>query len=144
MDYKLELVIVPVSNVDDAKSFYIERVGFELHVDHRAGDEFRVVQLTPPGSACAIAIGQGITSAAPGSVRGLHLMVTDIGVARAELLARGVDVGELRHIESGIWSAGAHPERRDYDTFAEFADPDGNTWLLQERGHDASAPVSPA
>ncbi len=144
MDYKLELVIVPVSDVDRAKSFYIEQAGFDLHIDHRAGDDFRVVQLTPPGSACSIAVGLGITNAAPGSVRGLHLMVTDIVAARDELLGRGVNVGALRHIEAGRWSAGAHPERRDYNTFADFADPDGNTWLLQERGHDASALVSRA
>ena len=142
MDYKLELVIVPVSDVDRAKTFYIEQAGFDLHVDHRAGDEFRVVQLTPPGSACSIAVGLGITSAAPGSVRGLHLMVTDIVAARDELLARRVDVSELRHIEAGVWSEGPHPERRDYNSFADFADPDGNTWLLQERGYDAPGLVA--
>ena len=136
MDYRLELVILPVSDVDRAKSFYVDRAGFDLLVDHRAGDSFRVVQLTPPGSPCSIAIGLGITDAAPGSVRGLHLMVTDILAAREELLARGVEVGELRHLEAGVWSAGPHPERRDYNAFAEFADPDGNTWLLQERGHE--------
>ena len=134
MDYKLELVIVPVADVDRAKSFYVEQAGFDLHVDHRAGDSFRVVQLTPPGSACSIAVGLGITDAAPGSVRGLHLMVSDIVAAREQLLARGVEVGELRHIEAGVWSAGPHPQRRDYNTFAEFADPDGNTWLCRSAG----------
>jgi catechol 2,3-dioxygenase-like lactoylglutathione lyase family enzyme len=143
MEFKLELVILPVSDVDRAKSFYIEQAGFDLHVDHSAGDNFRVVQLTPPGSLCSIAIGVGITTAASGSVRGLHLMVTDIVAARDELLARGVDVGELRHVEAGTWAAGVHPERRDYSTFADLADPDGNTWLLQERGHDASTSGSP-
>jgi catechol 2,3-dioxygenase-like lactoylglutathione lyase family enzyme len=135
MDYKLELVIVPVADVDRAKAFYLEQAGFDLNVDHRAGDDFRVVQLTPPGSACAIAVGTGISSSTPGSVRGLHLMVTDIVAARDELIARGIEVGELRHIEAGTWSPGPHPERNDYNTFADFADPDGNTWLLQERGH---------
>ena len=138
MDFKLELVIVPVADVDGAKSFYIEQAGFHLEVDHRAGEDFRVVQMTPPGSACSIAVGTGISSAAPGSVRGLHLVVTDIDAARSELVARGVGVGEVRHVEAGSWSPGAHPERRDYSSFADFADPDGNTWLLQERGHTAA------
>src|SRR5215468_869463 len=118
MDYLLELVIVPVSDVDRAKAFYTDQAGFELHVDHRAGDDFRVVQLNPPGSSCSIAIGTGITDAEPGSVRGLHLMVTDIVGARDELLAQGVEVGELRHIADGAWTSGPHPERGDYNTFA--------------------------
>jgi catechol 2,3-dioxygenase-like lactoylglutathione lyase family enzyme len=138
MDLKLELVIVPVADVDRAKQFYTEQAGFGLDVDHRAGDDFRIVQLTPPGSACSIAVGTGITNAEPGSVRGLHLVVTDIVAAHDALVAGGVEVGELRHFEAGTWSAGVHPERRDYHTFADFADPDGNTWLLQERGHSAS------
>jgi catechol 2,3-dioxygenase-like lactoylglutathione lyase family enzyme len=135
MDYKLELVIVPVGDVDRAKAFYTEQAGFDLHVDHRAGDDFRVVQVVPPGSSCAIAFGNGITDAAPGSTRGLHLMVTDIVAARDELTARGVEVGGIRHIEAGVWSEGVHPQRNDYNSFADFADPDGNTWLLQERGY---------
>jgi catechol 2,3-dioxygenase-like lactoylglutathione lyase family enzyme len=135
MNYMLELVIVPVSDVDRAKAFYMEQAGFELHVDHRAGDDFRVVQLNPPGSACSIAIGTGITEMTPGSVKGLHLVVTDIVAARDELAARGVDVVNLRHMKDGAWTDGPHPERADYNTFAEFRDPDGNLWLLQERGH---------
>jgi len=135
IDYKLELVVVPVADVDRAKAFYVEQAGFELHVDHRAGDSFRVVQLNPSGSQCSIAVGTGITDAAPGSVRGLHLVVSDIVAARDELLSRGVAVGELRHMGDAGWSAGPHPERRDYATFASFSDPDGNTWLLQERGY---------
>ena len=135
MDFKLELVLVPVSDVDRAKTFYTEQAGFELHVDHRAGDDFRVVQLNPPGSACSIAVGTGITSAEPGSVRGLHLMVTDIVQARDELVARGVEVSDVRYMEDGTWSPGPHPQRNDYNSFADFADPDGNTWVLQERGH---------
>jgi catechol 2,3-dioxygenase-like lactoylglutathione lyase family enzyme len=132
VDLKLELVLVPVSDVDRAKTFYIEKAGFNLDVDHRAGDEFRVVQLTPPGSACSISIGTGITDAAPGSVRNLHLVVSDIDAARAELLERGVDVSELRHFESGRWVPGPDPQRRDYSSFAFFSDPDGNSWVLQE------------
>ncbi len=132
MDFKLELVLLPVSDVDRAKTFYTEQAGFNLDVDHRAGDEFRVVQLTPPGSACSITIGTGITDAVPGSVRGTHLVVADIEAARAELVGRGVDVGEVRHLESGGWVPGPDPERRDYGSFADFRDPDGNSWVLQE------------
>jgi catechol 2,3-dioxygenase-like lactoylglutathione lyase family enzyme len=133
MDLKLELVLIPVSDVDRAKAFYTEKVGFNLDVDHRAGDEFRVVQMTPSGSACSITIGIGITDAAPGSYRGTHLVVTDIEAARAELVGRGVDVSEIRHMGSGGWEPGPDPERRDYGSFADFSDPDGNTWVLQER-----------
>ena len=135
MDYTLELVIVPVSDVDRAKTFYTEQAGFDVHVDHRADDDFRVVQLNPPGSACSIAIGTGISDMTPGSVKGLHLMVTDIVAARDELAARGVDVVKLRYLKDGAWADGPHPERADYNTFAEFRDPDGNLWLLQERGY---------
>jgi catechol 2,3-dioxygenase-like lactoylglutathione lyase family enzyme len=132
MDFKLELVLLPVSDVDRAKTFYTEKVGFNLDVDHRASDEFRVVQMTPPGSACSITIGIGITDAAPGSVRGLHLVVSDIEAARAELVERGVDVSEPRHFDSGTWAPGPDPEHRDYNSFADFSDPDGNSWILQE------------
>lgn len=137
MNYALELVLVPVADVDRAKAFYLDQAGFELHVDHSAGDNFRVVQLNPPGSACSIAIGTGITDAAPGSVRGLHLVVTDIVAARDELTARGVEVSEIRHIDDGQWSSGPHPTRNDYNSFSGFTDPDGNTWVLQERGYTA-------
>jgi len=139
MDLKLELVLIPVADVDRAKAFYTERAGFHLDVDHRSGDGFRVVQMTPPGSACAISVGIGITDAAPGSVKGLHLVVTDIVAARAELVKRGVDVSEIRHLGDGGWAAGPHPGRVDYSSFADFSDPDGNTWILQERGHSSSA-----
>lgn len=135
MDLKLELVLVPVSDVDRAKIFYTEKAGFKLDVDHRAGEDFRVVQMTPPGSACSISIGIGITDAAPGSVRGLHLVTSNIVAARAELVERGVDVSEVRHLESGSWVPGPDPQRRDYDSFADFRDPDGNSWVLQEVGH---------
>src|SRR6058998_3923126 len=131
MDLKLELVLIPVSDVDRAKAFYTEKVGFKLDVDHRASEEFRVVQMTPPGSAASITIGIGITDAAPGSYRGTHLVVTDIEAARAELVDRGVDVSEIRHFASGDWQAGADPQHEDYGSFADFKDPDGNTWVLQ-------------
>ena len=132
MDMKLELVLIPVTDVDRAKAFYVEKAGFNLDVDHRASDAFRVVQMTPPGSACSVTIGIGITDATPGSVRGVHLVVTDIDAARAELVGRGVDVSEVRHFASGAWAPGSDPEHRDYASFADFADHDGNTWVLQE------------
>jgi catechol 2,3-dioxygenase-like lactoylglutathione lyase family enzyme len=131
MDMKLEVIVLPVSDVDRAKAFY-ERAGFRLDVDHQAGDEFRVVQLTPPGSECSISIGTGITQAAPGGVQGLHLVVTDIEAARAELVGGGVDVSDVFHFGPEGQSTGPDPERRDYGSFASFSDPDGNGWLLQE------------
>jgi catechol 2,3-dioxygenase-like lactoylglutathione lyase family enzyme len=139
MDLKLELVLMPVSDVDRAKAFYVEKVGFNLDVDHEASDEFRVVQMTPPGSACSITIGIGITDAAPGSVRGTHLVVSDIQAARDELVGRGVEVSEIRHFDSGTWSPGPDPNHSDYNSFADFSDPDGNTWVLQERRNDPGA-----
>jgi catechol 2,3-dioxygenase-like lactoylglutathione lyase family enzyme len=125
-------VLIPVADVDRAKAFYVERAGFNLDVDHQASEEFRVVQMTPPGSACSITIGKGITDAAPGSVRGTHLVVSDIEAARAELIDRGVEVSDIRHFESGEWLPGPDPAHRDYNSFADFSDPDGNTWVLQE------------
>ena len=130
MDWKLELIVVPASDVDRAKAFYIENAGFDLLVDHRAGDAFRVVQLTPPGSACSIAIMRSPERA--GSLQGLHLVVSDIDAARAELVARGTDVSGLFHVELGTRVPGADPERRDYNSFFSFSDPDGNGWMVQE------------
>jgi len=138
MDYKLELVLIPVSDVDKAKEFYTEKVGFNLDVDHRAGDNFRVVQLTPPGSACSISIGVGITSATPGSYVGTHLVVSDIVAAHEELTKRGVEVSEVRHMAGGQWQPGPDPNRTPYGSFADFKDPDGNTWVLQERSASTS------
>jgi catechol 2,3-dioxygenase-like lactoylglutathione lyase family enzyme len=132
MDYKLELVLVPVSDVDRAKEFYTEKVGFNLDVDHRAGDEFRVVQMTPPGSACSISVGVGITDATPGSVTGLHLVVADIAAARVELVDRGVEVSDIFHFGPEGRASGPDPSRSKYNSFADFKDPDGNTWVLQE------------
>jgi catechol 2,3-dioxygenase-like lactoylglutathione lyase family enzyme len=126
--------LVPVSDVDRAKAFYSDKVGFAVHVDHKAGDNFRVVQLDPPGSACSISIGVGITDAEPGSTKGLHLVVRDIEAARAELVRRGVEVSDIRHMTPEGWKPGPHPEHSDYESFADFSDPDGNTWVLQERG----------
>lgn len=134
MDLKLELVLIPVSDVDRAQDFYVENMGFNLDVDHNVNEEFRVVQMTPPGSACSITIGKGMTEATPGSYRGTHLVVTDIEAARAELVGRGVEVSEIRHFDpkSGGWASGPDPARSDYNSFADFSDPDGNSWILQE------------
>ncbi|HVA86263.1 MAG TPA: VOC family protein [Candidatus Saccharimonadales bacterium] len=138
MEYKLELVVVPVSDVDRAKAFYLEQAGFDLLVDHQAGD-FRVVQMTPHGSACSIAIMRN-TDGAAGSVQGLHLVVTDIDAARAELVERGVDASELFHFDAGGQVPGPDPDRRSYGTFLSFHDPDGNGWLVQEvKGTTATA-----
>jgi catechol 2,3-dioxygenase-like lactoylglutathione lyase family enzyme len=137
MDYKLELVLIPVSDVDRAKAFYTDQLGFALDVDTNPTEGFRVVQMTPPGSACSITIGTGLTDAAPGSYRGTHLVVTDIEAARAELVERGVDVSEIRHFDrsAGEWKPGPDPDRADYGSFADFRDPDGSSWVLQEVGH---------
>ena len=136
MDLKLELVLLPVTDVDRAKAFYADQAGFAVHVDHRAGDQFRVVQMDPPGSACSIAFGIGISDVTPGTVHGLHLVVTDIEAARAELTGRGVEVSEIRHMTAAGWAPGVQPERGNYESFADFSDPDGNTWVLQEVGHN--------
>jgi catechol 2,3-dioxygenase-like lactoylglutathione lyase family enzyme len=149
MNYELQVVTVPVTDVDRAAAFYTQRAGFRLDVDYQPTAGFRVVQLTPPGSACSIQIGTGLTDAAPGSARTTYLAVTDIEAARRELTDRGVDVSGVRHKSPvdgwrGTWKAGLDPERRDYASLAGFADPDGNTWVLQEIGFrqpgSASAP----
>jgi catechol 2,3-dioxygenase-like lactoylglutathione lyase family enzyme len=132
MEMRLELVLVPVTDVDRAKAFYTEKCGFGVDVDHSAGDEFRVVQMTPPGSACSISVGKGITKAAPGSVENLHLVVKDIQAVRDELASRGVDIGEVSHFEGGGMVPGPDPEDRPFGSFAFFSDPDGNSWALQQ------------
>jgi predicted enzyme related to lactoylglutathione lyase len=132
MEYRYELTVIPVSDVDRAKEFYGERLGWNVDGDHRAGDSFRVVQLTPPGSAASITVGAGIPQAAPGSYQGMHLVVDDIEAARAELVDRGVDVSEPFHFGSAGQTPGLHPQREDYGTFLTFSDPDGNRWLVQE------------
>ncbi|MGG7510731.1 VOC family protein [Plantibacter sp. YIM 135249] len=136
---KLEVLVIPVSDVDRAKAFY-ERIGFRLDADFPAGDSFRVVQLTPPGSEASIIFGDGVSAAAPGSTQGLHLIVSDIVAAREELAARGVDISDVWHDADGVFHhagsanrvPGPHPERADYASFASFEDPDGNGWILQE------------
>jgi catechol 2,3-dioxygenase-like lactoylglutathione lyase family enzyme len=133
LDMKLEVVVIPVADVDRAKHFY-GGLGWRLDADFAFGDDFRVVQFTPPGSPCSIHFGKGVTSAAPGSAQGLYLVVSDIEAARAELVARGVDVSEITH-RTGPGQAplpGPHPERQSYASFASFSDPDRNSWLLQE------------
>jgi catechol 2,3-dioxygenase-like lactoylglutathione lyase family enzyme len=140
MDYQLEVITLSVSDVDQAAAFYTQQAGFNLDVDYHPVDTFRVVQLTPPGSACSIQIGVGLTDAPPGSARALHLAVTDIEAAHRELTERGVKVGSIRHKSpvddwKGDWASGPDPDRRDYASFADFTDPDGNTWMLQEIGY---------
>ena len=131
MDWKLELVVVPVSDVDRAKDFYAGKLGFEVDNDTRVGDDLRVVQLTPPGSACSIAIGTGIAEMVAGSLEGLQLVVPDVGAARAELVGRGVEVGEVQAFVDGAW-VDAAPPFDDWNAFVFFRDPDGNGWAVQQ------------
>ena len=136
----VEVITLPVSDVERALRFYVDRVGFLLDVDYSPTDEFRVVQLTPPGSRCSIQIGKGITNAPPGSVGNLYLVVTDLEATRTSLLQRGVAVSEITHkTPVGEWDGGfgpgLDPARGDYASFAHFSDPDGNSWVLQERGY---------
>jgi catechol 2,3-dioxygenase-like lactoylglutathione lyase family enzyme len=138
VDMKLEVVVIPVSDVDRAKRFYLS-MGWRLDADFASGDNWRVVQVTPPGSACSFFFGKGITKATPGSVQGLLLIVDDIEAARAELIGYGVDVSEVFHFEGGLHFTGTQgrlpgpdPEGRSYFTWASFSDPDGNGWLFQE------------
>ena len=132
VDMKLELVIIPVSDVDRAKRFY-NSLGWRLDADLVRGHDFRIVQFTPPGSPCSIQFGIGVTSAVPGSAQGLYLVVSDIEAARAELIHRGVQVSELFHRDPGADRlSGPDAQRRSYASFASFSDPDGNGWLLQE------------
>lgn len=136
MDYKLEVLTLAVSDVDAALAFYTS-LGFNLDVDYHPRDGFRVVQLTPPGSACSIQFGEGLSDAAPGSARANYLVVADLEAAHQDLVARGIKVGDIRHKTpidtwAGEFAPGADPERRSYASMADLADPDGNTWTLQE------------
>jgi catechol 2,3-dioxygenase-like lactoylglutathione lyase family enzyme len=144
IDMKLEIVVIPVSDVDRAKRFY-GGLGWRLDADFAAGDDFRVIQFTPPGSGCSVIFGKNVTAAAPGSAQGLYLIVSDIAAARAELLDRGVAVGEVFHGAGDVYAgpdepylfgrlrvSGPDPNRGSYRSFASFKDPDGNGWLLQE------------
>jgi len=139
MEMKLEVLVLPVSDIDRAKKFY-EKIGFRLDIDYVGSEEFRVVQFTPPGSECSIIIGKGITSSLPGSSQGLHLVVTDIEAARKKLIVDGISVTEVFHDSGGIFHhlsdeyrvAGPEPNHKSYASFATFSDPDGNGWFLQE------------
>ena len=144
VDMKLEVVVIPVSDVDRAKEFY-GSLGWRLDADFAAGDDFRVIQFTPPGSGCSVIFGKNVTAAAPGSAQGLYLIVSDIEAARDELLGRGVEISEVFHDAGGVYAgtdepylfgrlrvSGPDPEHRSYRSFASFSDPDGNGWLFQE------------
>jgi len=138
VDAKLEVIVVPVADVDRAKRFY-ESLGWRLDADFAAGDAWRVVQVTPPGSACSVIFGKGVTTASPGSIQGLVLIVDDISAARAELASRNVDVSEVFHFQGGLHVTGTYgrapgpdPSAQSYRSFVSFSDPDGNGWLLQE------------
>jgi catechol 2,3-dioxygenase-like lactoylglutathione lyase family enzyme len=130
MDWKLEVVVVPVSDVDRSKAFYSEKVGFHVDVDDAPAEGFRIVQMTPPGSACSVTIGKGLIDSTPGSLKGLQLVVSDVEAARQHLVDHGVEVTPVRHFESG--------QRRDghggpWNSFIFFDDPDGNSWTVQEK-----------
>ena len=143
-DMKLEVVVIPVSDVDRAKRFY-GGLGWRLDADFAAGDDFRVIQFTPPGSPCSVIFGKNVTAAAPGSAQGLYLIVSDIEAARREMLGRGIEISEVFHGASGVYTgsdapylfgrhrvSGPDPEHGSYRSFASFSDPDGNGWLFQE------------
>jgi catechol 2,3-dioxygenase-like lactoylglutathione lyase family enzyme len=130
MDWKLEVVVVPVSDVDRSKRFYSEQLGFHVDNDTDVGGGMRVVQLTPPGSACSVTIGTGMAAMEPGSLKGLQLVVTDLEAAQAELVERGVDVSPIRHVEEGQWVDGPGG---DWNSFVFFGDPDGNAWAVQQK-----------
>jgi catechol 2,3-dioxygenase-like lactoylglutathione lyase family enzyme len=143
-DMKLEIVVLPVSDVDRAKRFY-GGLGWRLDADFASSDDYRVIQFTPPGSGCSVIFGKNVTGALPGSVQGVYLIVSDIEAARAELRARGVEVSEVFHDSAGVYAGpdepylfgrvrvrGRDPDRRSYRSFASFRDPDGNGWLFQE------------
>jgi catechol 2,3-dioxygenase-like lactoylglutathione lyase family enzyme len=145
LDLKLEIVVIPVSDVDRAKQFYGGKLGWRLDADFGNGSDFRVIQFTPPGSGCSVIFGRNVTAATPGSAQGLYLIVSDIAAARSDLLARGVPVSDVFHDGAGKFAgpdepylfgrlrvSGVDPEHRSYRSFASFNDPDGNGWLLQE------------
>lgn len=140
LTFSLEVVTLPVKDPDRSRDFYAAALDFALDVDYGPTPTFRVVQMTAPGSATSIQFGTGLTDAAAGSARGLYLVVSDLDATHRELTRRGVSVGPLRHKEplatwAGGFAPGLHPERADYASFADFHDPDGNSWVIQERGH---------
>jgi len=138
-EMRLEVLVLPVADVDRAKGFY-EGLGWKVDADFVGEDGYRLMQLTPPGSGCSVIFGEGVTSAAPGSTEGLHLIVYDIEEVRSDLIRRGVDVSEIFHDVTGVFHhagtegrvSGPAPEHADYGSFASFSDPDGNGWVLQE------------
>ncbi len=130
MEWKLEVVIVPVSDVGAAKKFYGEQMGFVVDVDHQMSETTRMVQLTPPGSGCSIVIGNGMTEMAPGSLKGLQLVVSDVAAAREQLVSRGVEVSPVQHFENGVPADGPGGP---WNSFIFLSDPDGNSWAVQER-----------
>jgi predicted enzyme related to lactoylglutathione lyase len=130
VDYKLELIVMPVADMDRAKAFYSEQVGFHVDIDHRGGGDFRVIQLTPAGSACSITLMR--TPERAGTVQGLHLVVQDIEAARADLASRIVEISEPFHFGQKGQTPGLDPDRRSHGSFASFTDPDGNGWTVQE------------
>jgi catechol 2,3-dioxygenase-like lactoylglutathione lyase family enzyme len=153
-DMKLEVVVIPVSDVDRAKRFYGD-LGWRLDIDYAPTDNYRVIQFTPPGSGCSIIFGKNVTAAAPGSTQGLHLIVSDIEAARRALLNRGIEISEPFHDAGGVFHhagpkgllGGPNPERKSYASYASFRDPDGNGWLFQEvtarlTGHIAAGDIS--
>jgi catechol 2,3-dioxygenase-like lactoylglutathione lyase family enzyme len=133
MDWKLELVVVPVNDVDRAKRFYSDQLGFAVDHDTPISDDMRVVQLTPPGSTCSIAVGRGMVDTPPGMAQGMQLVVSDVEAARTELLGRGVEVSAVRHFDGGDWVDGRGGR---WNSFIFFSDPDGNRWAVQERPAD--------
>lgn len=133
MDWTLEVVVVPVSDVDRAMRFYSEQCGFAVDYDTQFTDEFRVVQLTPPGSACSITVGTGLTESPPGCLQGLQLVVSNVEAARRQLLENGISAGEVYHFERGVRRPGRGGR---WNSFVSFADPDGNGWVVQERPAD--------
>jgi catechol 2,3-dioxygenase-like lactoylglutathione lyase family enzyme len=139
VEMKLEVIVIPVSDVDRAKRFYTA-LGWRLDIDYRPGNDFRIIQFTPPGSGCSVIFGNNVSAAAPGSAKGLHLIVSDIEAARDELLRRGIEISEPFHDAGGVFHhagaegrlSGPNPQRKSYASYASFSDPDGNGWLLQE------------
>jgi catechol 2,3-dioxygenase-like lactoylglutathione lyase family enzyme len=132
MDWKLELVVVPVTDVDRAKEFYIDKLGFRLDVDHSAGDAFRVVQVTPPGSACSLTFGVNVGGGEPGTLKGVHFVVEDIDAAAKQLTAAGIENSGPQHFVDGAMTPGPDPEGRDYGSFIFFDDPDHNSLVVQQ------------
>ena len=149
VDMKLEVIVIPVSDVDRAKRFYGD-LGWRLDIDYKAGNDFRVIQFTPPGSGCSIIFGKNVTAAAPGSVQGLHLIVSNIEAARDELIRRGVEISDLFHDAGGVFHhfggaylvSGPNPGRQSFATYASFSDPDGNGWVFQEVTAHLSGPIA--